>query len=78
MKTGDEVVRIDGGYTVGRKGKIIAINESNNRAQVSWYGENKTWVSFTSLASTSIPYEIIPMKFDEKGRRTFWPKYVRK
>lgn len=75
---GQEVVRTDGGYTVGRRGKIIAIDSEKNRAQVAWYGETKTWVAFTSLALTSVPYEIIPTQYDTRGRRKVSAKYVRK
>ncbi len=78
FEIGNEVVRTDGGYTVGRKGKIVAIDSENKRAQVAWNGETKTWVAFTSLALTSVPYEITPVKFDEKGRRSSWAKYIRK
>ena len=50
-----EVVRTKGDYVVGRKGKIIEIDHDRQRARVAWYNENKTWVSFKSLALTNTP-----------------------
>lgn len=75
---GEDVVRTKGDYVVGRTGKVVAIDVEKNRAQIEWKGETKTWVSFDSLEPISIPYEIIPMKFDGNGRRNSWPKYVPK
>ena len=65
-----EVVRTKGDYVVGRVGKIIAIDAEKNRAQVEWYNAPKTWVSFTAIELTSIPYEI------DRSTRTY-PKYKR-
>ena len=80
LKIGDEVVRTKGDYVVGRTGLVVAIDELKNRAQVSWYSELKTWVSFSSLALTSIPYKIIPEGEMRKDRAGFIrytpPKYV--
>ena len=53
---GLQVVRAKGDYVVGRVGNIIAIDAEKNRAQVSW----GSWVSFTVIEPTSIPYEIVP------------------
>ena len=58
FQTGQEVVRTKGDYVVGRVGKIIAIDAEKSRAQVEWYSAPKTWVSFTAIELTSIPYEI--------------------
>ncbi len=66
MNIGIEVVRTKGDYVVGRVGTIVSIDETN-RAQVAWKGETTTWVSFSALAPTSIPYEIIrqPNKYSK-------------
>lgn len=78
LKVGDEVVRSKGDYVVGRTGKIIAINKDKNRAQVDWFGNSKTWVSLDSIEPTSIPYAIVPIEYNEFGRRISWPKYILK
>lgn len=69
-KVGDEVVRTKGDYVVGRRGVITDTKDS--RAQVAWYGETKTWVSFTAIALTSIPYKIIP---SDPNKKRSYPKY---
>ena len=69
---GQEVVRAKGDYVVGRVGNIIAIDSEKNRAQVSW----GSWVSFTVIEPTSIPYEIIPSHKKDKYTWTN-PKYIR-
>lgn len=57
FKIGDEVKRLDGGYTKGRTGKITKLTDS--RARVAWtkdsFGSDlrkclRTWVVFTSIA----------------------------
>ena len=48
-----EVIRIKGDYVVGRKGLIVAIDSEKNRAQVQWYGNTKTWVSFNAIGLTT-------------------------
>jgi hypothetical protein len=76
IQIGTEVVRSKGDYVVGRIGKVIAIDAEKNRAQVEWNNDPKTWVSFTALELTSIPYEIIPAY--QKDKYTFVnPKYKR-
>lgn len=77
FQIGQEVVRSKGDYVVGRIGTIEAIDTTKNRAQVQWKGDTKTWVSFTALELTSIPYEIIPSFQKDKYTWTN-PKYVRK
>lgn len=77
IELGHEVVRSKGDYVVGRKGTILALDMTARRARVDWYGETKTWVSFDSIESTSIPYKIEPTKFNEEGRRISWPQYIR-
>lgn len=72
-----EVVRTKGDYVVGRIGPIIEIDHEKNRAKIDWKGERKTWVSFSSLAPTSIPYIIIPPTYDIKGVRSAYPQYIR-
>jgi len=69
---GLEVVRSKGDYVVGRVGNIIAIDTEKNRAQVSW----GSWVSFTAIEPTSIPYQIIAPYWKDKYTFTN-PKYVR-
>ena len=75
FQIGQEVVRSKGDYVVGRIGNVVAIDLDKNRAQVYWNGIT-TWVSFTSIALTSIPYEIIaPYKKDKYTWTN--PKYKR-
>lgn len=74
FEIGQEVVRSKGDYVVGRVGKVIAIDSEKNRAQVEWYSDPKTWVSFSSLELTSTPYEIIPMS-SQGPFKPMWPKY---
>ena len=76
IEIGQEVVRSKGDYVVGRIGKVVAIDSEKNRAQVSWNGDTTTWVSFTALELTSIPYEIIPSYQKDKFTWTN-PKYKR-
>lgn len=76
VKIGLEVVRSKGDYVVGRVGIVIAIDAEKNRAQVNW----GSWVSFTVIEPTSIPYEIKPATEtkDRFGYHKFThPKYVR-
>ena len=79
IKIGTEVVRSKGDYVVGRIGNVVAIDLDKNRAQVYWNGSSnvtKTWVSFTAIELTSIPYEIIaPYKKDKYTWTN--PKYKR-
>jgi hypothetical protein len=80
---GLEVVRSKGDYVVGYTGTIIAIDAEKNRAQINWNQSNKTWVSFSSLEPTSIPYRIEPEKQikDKHGRKGYdkwvFPKYIK-
>jgi len=67
---GQEVVRAKGDYVVGRVGNILAIDAEKNRAQVSW----GSWVSFTAIEPTSIPYIIIR---GCKENNFAYPKYKR-
>jgi hypothetical protein len=73
---GDQVVRSKGDYVVGRVGKVIAIDLEKQRAQIEWNTASNSWVSFSALESTSIPYVIIP---PYKKDRFTWanPKYKR-
>lgn len=75
---GLEVVRTKGDYVVGRTGPIVEINGNTKRVRVAWKGETKTWVSIDAVESTSIPYEIIPIKLHSiTGRLISYPKYNR-
>jgi hypothetical protein len=74
VSIGLEVVRSKGDYVVGRIGNIIAIDTEKNRAQVEWTTAPKSWVSFSALEPTSIPYEIIPPYQKDKYTWTN-PKY---
>lgn len=47
------VIRNDGGYTKGRTGTVIELDEANQRARVKWDNDPKTWVKFTSIDSIS-------------------------
>tara|TARA_R110000868_G_scaffold99064_3_gene272801 strand:- start:1212 stop:1490 length:279 start_codon:yes stop_codon:yes gene_type:complete len=76
IQIGVEVVRSKGDYVVGRIGKVIAIDTEKNRAQVDWNNNPKSWVSFSALELTSIPYEIIPPYKKDKFTWTN-PKYNR-
>ena len=76
FKIGTQVVRSKGDYVVGRIGKVIAIDAEKNRAQVQWDFDPKSWVSFSALEPTSIPYEIIAPYQKDKYTWTN-PKYKR-
>jgi hypothetical protein len=71
-KIGLQVVRAKGDYVVGRIGNIIEIDAEKNRAQVSW----GSWVSFSVIEPTSIPYEIIPA-YQKKDKTWANQKYRR-
>jgi hypothetical protein len=74
---GLEVVRSKGDYVVGRTGTIVMIDNQKNRAQVQWNEGPSTWVSFSAIEPTSIPYEIKPGAYDRKTGRVTNPKYIR-
>ena len=76
LKIGKKVVRSKGDYVVGRTGIVIAIDSKKNRAQVSWNGETKTWVSIEVIELISIPYTIIPGFYDKKRGKIVNPKYI--
>ena len=76
FQIGQEVVRSKGDYVVGRVGKVIALDTEKNRAQVEWNNDPKSWVSFTALELTAIPYEIIAPYQKDKYTWTN-PKYKR-
>lgn len=46
---GKRVERLDGGYTQGRKGKIVNIDADGQRLRVKWDSSPMTWVSIKSL-----------------------------
>jgi hypothetical protein len=76
FQIGQEVVRAKGDYVVGRIGTIIDIDIEKQRANVKWNEDPKSWISFSALELTSIPYEIIPAY--QKDRFTWVrPKYRR-
>ncbi len=66
FELGQQVVRSKGDYVVGRIGIIIEIDNQKNRARVDWIDNPKTWVSFTVIEPTSIPYYIIHSKQKSK------------
>lgn len=66
FELGQQVVRSKGDYVVGRIGVIIEIDNQKNRARVDWINNSKTWVSFTVIEPTSIPYQIIHSKQKSK------------
>lgn len=69
FEIGQNVVRKDGGYTVGRTGNIIEIDNVKMRARVFWTYEGlRTWVSFKSIELTSIPYRIEPGYMAKPGK----------
>lgn len=74
----DRVVRSKGDYVVGRTGTVIDIDETNQRAQVDWDRDPKSWVSFGSLELEATPYEILPGTHNKKTGRYSNPKYIRK
>lgn len=56
IKVNDRVIRLDGGYTAGRKGIVIEMDHGNSRAKVSWTQDSKgnkmtlrTWIKLTSI-----------------------------
>lgn len=72
MKTieiGTEVVRSKGDYVVGRVGSVVAVDAEKNRAQICWLTAPKSWVSFSVIEPTYIPYEII------RSKEYTFPKY---
>jgi sporulation protein YlmC with PRC-barrel domain len=71
---GQQVVRSKGDYVVGRIGNVVAIDAEKTRAQVEWSGNTKTWVSFSSLEPTSIPYEIVRPANGARGYSKYQPK----
>ena len=70
-----EVVRSKGDYVVGRTGLVVDIDSEKSRAQVEWYCDPKTWVSFTALEPTSVPYEIVDGAYNKRTGRHSYPKY---
>ena len=80
FEIGQEVVRIKGDYVVGYTGTIITLDLEKNRAQVDWKETVKTWVSFSAIELTSIPYEITQDKprIVKGYMKHFHPKYKRK
>ena len=80
VKIGLEVVRSKGDYVVGYTGVIIEIDEVRGRARVDWKETVKTWVSFSVIEPTSIPYEIVRPEKLIRDRRNLrvrfnYPKY---
>ena len=68
VSTGEQVVRSKGDYVVGRVGTVVEIDPIKSRARVKWDGANPTtWVSFSVIEPTSIPYKIekIPGKYSK-------------
>lgn len=77
VNIGQELVRTDGGYVVGRRGTVLEIDTDKQRVRVQWKDEPRTWVAAKSLEPVTSPYTIKPMQFDGKGRRISWPKYIK-
>ena len=73
-KIGLEVVRTNGGYTVGQVSLIDQIDEKTNRVHTT----QGYWVKINGFEPTSIPYEITEAKYDKKTGRVTNPKYLRK
>lgn len=73
-KIGIEVVRINGGYTVGQISIIDEIDFEKQRIHTT----QGYWVKVEGFEPTSIPYEIIEAKHDKKTGRITNPKYLRK
>lgn len=73
-----EVIRIDGGYTVGRIGNVIELDEARGRVRVAWNNEPRTWVGIKSIELTATPYEIIQGYDDKKTGRWVQQRYIRK
>lgn len=76
FKIGQEVVRSKGNYVVGRIGIIKEIDLIKNRAQVDWSYGIMTWVSFSALELTSVPYSIKPGYMNER-KKYINPKYIK-
>lgn len=74
VKIGLEVVRTNGGYTVGQVSEIDGIDFENQRVHTS----QGYWVKVVGFEPTSIPYEISEAKFDKKTGKVTNPKYLRK
>jgi preprotein translocase subunit YajC len=58
VTVGEEVVRTQGDYVVGRVGNVIAIDTDKGRVQVAWNRETTTWVKSLCIEPTRIPYEM--------------------
>lgn len=73
-KTGLEVVRTNGGYTVGQISIIDEIDFEKGRVHTT----QGYWLKIEGLEPTSVPYEIQDAKFDKKTGKVTNPKYIRK
>ena len=73
-KIGLEVVRINGGYTVGQISIIDEIDFEKQRIHTT----QGYWVKIEGFEPTSKPYEITEVKHDKKTGKVSFPKYVRK
>lgn len=56
MNINDRVQRLDGGYTKGKTGTVVEIDDKACRARVFWDGDKRTWVRFSSLALIPSPF----------------------
>ena len=56
MEINDRVQRLDGGYTKGKLGTVVEIDDKAGRARVFWDGDKRTWVRFASLAIIPSPF----------------------
>jgi len=79
FEIGQEVIRIDGGYTVGNIGTVVEIDE-NGRVRVYWdkvarvdgqvapaFDPRRTWVKPTSVRSTNATYTVGLRKWRDKN-----------
>lgn len=57
---GSRIVRLDGKYTAGNKGRVFEIDEKNGRARIEWDGMcggkpmPRTWIRFAALKLETI------------------------
>lgn len=77
VQVSQKVVTVIGSY-VGRTGTVIDVDSVKNRARVHWEEEAvKTWVSFSSIEPTSIPYMIQEGSYNPKTGRISNYKYIK-
>jgi hypothetical protein len=76
FEIGQQVVRTEGDYVVGRTGTVIELDLVKGRARVEWEGAPRTWVSFKVIELTSVPYKIDMVDYIPRGDKRVFTKKV--